>query len=271
MHPLAAVVLLPLIAALQGGAPASEEVGVSGAAPGFHFVEVEGAKGPVKGVIYVPWGLDTGDGAPGLVFLHGYGECGTEGTHMLGVGLPSALVWNPERWPFVVVIPQKPVFNAEWDAYEDAVLKMLDLAISEYGVDADRVAVTGLSQGGHGTIALASHHPERFRAAAPVCGYTRVHFDENGVRGEQTPATAETEAIKRAAERLKAMPVWLFHGGKDDVVPPAESRSLHDALEAAGADEVKLTIFPEDNHNSWDSAYRKSGVWDWLVEKTRAE
>ncbi|MEZ6318919.1 MAG: prolyl oligopeptidase family serine peptidase [Phycisphaerales bacterium] len=269
MRWMLAVVVPFVVALVAPGVRAGEEIGVT-RSPGFHFVEVQGARGAVKGVIYVPWGLDTSEGAPAIVFLHGYGECGTEGTHQLGVGLPNALIWNPERWPFVVVIPQKPVFNAEWDNYEDAVLKMLDLAIADYGVDADRVALTGLSQGGHGTIALASHHPERFRAAAPVCGYTRGHFDAEGVRRELSPVSAQTAEVVQAAEQLKGMPVWIFHGGKDDVVPPAESQSVHDALEAAGAGEVKLTIFPEDNHNSWDSAYRKSGLWEWLAEQTEA-
>lgn len=269
MRSLAVLGLTLIVAFAARPTLAAEEPAVT-PTPGFHFVEVEGENGPVKGAIYVPWGLDTSEGAPGLVFLHGYGECGTEGTHMLGVGLPSALVWNPERWPFVVIIPQKPVFNADWDDFEDAVLLMLDLAIEGYGVDADRVAVTGLSQGGHGTIALASHHPGRFRAAAPVCGYTQQRFTGDGVRQDLPPVSAESPAVVAAARQLEGMPVWIFHGGKDDVVPPAESRSLHAALEAAGNDEAELTIFPEDNHNSWDSAYRESGLWDWLVEQTKA-
>ncbi|GJM18515.1 MAG: phospholipase [Phycisphaeraceae bacterium] len=242
------------------------------ASPGFHFVEVEGVGGPVKGAIYIPWSMpDDEGGAPALVFLHGYGECGTEGTHQLGVGLPNVLIWNPERWPFVVVIPQKPEFNADWDDYEDAVLAMLDLAIADYGVDADRVALTGLSQGGHGTIALASHHPDRFRAAAPVCGYTAQRFVD-GDRRELPPVTAESPAVVAAAEALAGTPVWIFHGGADDVVPPAESESLHAALVAAGNDDAKLTIFPNANHNAWDPAYRGDhALWSWLFEQTEAE
>ncbi len=235
-------------------------------APGFHYVEVEGESGPVKGAIYVPRDLDLSSPAPTLLFLHGYGECGTNGSHQLTVGLPPAVMRSPERWPFVIVVPQKPEHNAEWEDFEDAVFAMLDLAASEFNADADRVAITGLSQGGHGTIAIASRNPGRFAAAAPVCGYTarRFHEGERDVRGD---VTAQTPEVVRAAEALAGTPVWLFHGGVDDVVLPAESESLHEALVDAGNADAKLTIFARANHNSWDAAYNESGLWDWLAKQ----
>ncbi|USN97951.1 MAG: prolyl oligopeptidase family serine peptidase [Phycisphaeraceae bacterium] len=215
-------------------------------------------------VVYRPRGLDATKPARGLIFLHGSGECGTDGSKMLGVGLPNALLWDPDRWPFVILIPQKPDSQCEWEDHDDAVMAMLDRMIKEQNVDPHRVAITGLSQGGHGTIALASRHPGRFRAAAPVCGYISPVWHD-GKRGERTmPGGDDAKAL---VESFRTTPVWLFHGGKDDVVPPANSQWLHDQLNEVGLD-CKITIFPDDNHNSWDSAYRKSGVWDWLVEMT---
>ncbi|MFI4897395.1 MAG: prolyl oligopeptidase family serine peptidase, partial [Phycisphaerales bacterium JB059] len=167
--------------------------------PGFHFVEVQSEEGPVKGTIYVPRDLDRSRPAPTLVFLHGYGECGTDGSRNLGVGLPNALLWDADRWPFVIVMPQKPVFDTDWDTYDEAVMRMLDLAIAEFGADPQRVGITGLSQGGHGTIALATAHPDRFRAAAPVCGYTKLRFTGEGERvsfDEPTPPEQFAEAAE---------------------------------------------------------------------------
>jgi len=71
-------------------------------------------------------------------------------------------------------------------------------------------------------------------------------------------------ALTRA---FRATPIWLFHGGKDNVVPPGESEGLHALLTEAEVDST-LTVFPDDNHNSWDSAYGKAGLARWLVEKT---
>jgi dipeptidyl aminopeptidase/acylaminoacyl peptidase len=67
------------------------------------------------------------------------------------------------------------------------------------------------------------------------------------------------------------MGVWIFHGGLDDVVPPDESRGLFRALEATDNEDIKLTIFPEDNHNAWDSAYKRSGLWDWFAQRLAAD
>ena len=230
----------------------------------FRALEHEGSSMPYT--VYVPRDLErAADGsARGLVFLHGYGECGTEGSKPLAVGLPPAMLFDPDRWPFVVVIPQKPTGEAEWEDYDEAVIAMLDAAIEEFAIDADRVAITGLSQGGHGTMWFAANHGDRFRAAAPVCGYVQ-RFWENGER--KARAKPEGEARTEFAKQYEGTPLWLLHGGKDNVVPPAESEWLHAALQDAGL-ESKLTVFPNDNHNSWDSAYRRSGLWEWLVEMT---
>ena len=230
----------------------------------FRTLEHEGQTYPYT--VYVPRDLERAeDGtARGLLFLHGSGECGTDGSKPLAVGLPPAMMLAPERWPFVVVIPQKPRGDAEWEDFAGAVLAMLDAAIEAERIDPDRVAITGLSQGGHGTMWYAAHHGDRFRAAAPVCGYVQ-RFWKDGER--KARAKPEGEARTELAKQYEGTPVWLLHGGKDNVVPPGESEWLHAALQDAGL-ESKLTVFPNDNHNAWDSAYRRSGLWEWLVEMT---
>jgi predicted peptidase len=226
----------------------------------YRSIEVDGRTYPYT--IYRPRGLK--DPGRGLVFLHGYGECGVDGSKPLAVGLPPAMMLEPERWPFVVLIPQKPTGEEEWEDHESAVLAMLDGMIAEEGVDADRVAITGLSQGGHGTIRFASNHPGRFRAAAPVCGYVAPWWD-GGERGAlRLPEGDEARAL---AASFSGTPVWLFHGKRDEVVSAEQSEWLHGRLEDAGHD-TKLTIFPRAGHNAWDPAYRTSGLWDWLVEMT---
>ncbi|MBZ0173342.1 MAG: hypothetical protein K8E66_13235, partial [Phycisphaerales bacterium] len=69
----------------------------------YQSIKVDGREYPY--VVFRPRGLDAADSASrptrGLVFLHGRGECGTDGSHQLAVGLPPALVWDTDRWPFV--------------------------------------------------------------------------------------------------------------------------------------------------------------------------
>jgi predicted peptidase len=45
---------------------------------------------------------------PLVLFLHGQGESGTDGWRQLLQGLPPALFAAPERWPAIVLLPQKP-------------------------------------------------------------------------------------------------------------------------------------------------------------------
>jgi predicted peptidase len=64
------------------------------------------------------------------------------------------------------------------------------------------------------------------------------------------------------------MPMWIFHGAKDDLVPPQGDRRTFAALQAAGAD-VRYTEFPEANHNAWDPAYAEPALWTWLFAQRR--
>ncbi len=216
--------------------------------------------------IMIPPGFE--EGGPAILFLHGAGECGTDGKKNLAVGLPRHVREHPDRWPFVVIVPQKPTMNSEWEDHEAALLAMLDEAADDGLYEPAQLAITGLSQGGHGTIMLASMHPERFRCAAPVCGYVDRRMSIDGERLKETPATPKDESVVTASEAMKGMPIWLFHGTLDDVVPPEESRALVEALKSAGA-EVRYTEFEDANHNAWDPAYSKPELAEWFVKLTK--
>ncbi|GAB5496258.1 MAG: prolyl oligopeptidase family serine peptidase [Phycisphaerales bacterium] len=215
--------------------------------------------------VMIPEGAEEGGAA--ILFLHGAGECGTDGEKNLAVGLPRHVREHPDRWPFVVIVPQKPTRNSEWEDHEEAVLKMLDLCEDEGLIDPDRLAITGLSQGGHGTIMIASRNPDRFKAAAPVCGYVDRRFSEDGTRAQEVPAEPTDESVVEAAKGLQSMPLWLFHGLLDDVVPPDESRALHEALEALDADS-QYSEFKDANHNAWDPAYSEPEIGAWFQDHT---
>jgi len=205
--------------------------------------------------VSVPDGYDPARPWPLVVFLHGAGECGTDGLKQTQIGLGPALAARPARWPCLVLMPQKPSREKQWEEHEDLVLAALADARANWNVDPDRIALTGLSQGGHGTWIIGTRHPEIFSCLAPVCGY------------------GDVAAI--AAPALP-FPVWAFHGLRDDVVDPvgtiatvAEIRRLH---RSAGGDPaaVGLTLYPEAGHNSWDAAYAEPDLPDWLLGPRRA-
>lgn len=262
-------ILVPAVASAQPADTSGPEDG----APGFRpeTLTTTDAGGTEHDYAYSVWrspALADDAAAPAILFLHGYGECGVDGEKQLRVGLPPQLEAHPERWPFVVIIPQKPVANSEWEDHGNALTEITGLEFENENVDPERVAITGLSQGGHGTIAMAARHPDRFSAVAPVCGYV-VRWNNAGekTRGATSPDSA---FLAQAAEALAEHPVWIFHGGRDDVVQPREAHLLHDTLDEAGSTTVKLTVFPDDNHNSWDSSYGDSGLAEWMIEHTAA-
>jgi predicted peptidase len=86
----------------------------------------------------------------------------------------------------------------------------------------------------------------------------------------QLPATAgSADPYAAAAALIGATPTWIFHGADDPVIPPAESRRMAEALEAAGGD-VRYTEYPGVGHGAWDPAYGEADLWTWLFAQRRA-
>lgn len=201
---------------------------------------------------YVPDGERPAAGWPLVVFLHGMGECGTDGWLQTEVGLGSAIRRAPQRWPAVVLFPQKPDKNKQWAEYEALVLAIVAATETELPIDAGHRTLTGLSQGGAGTWAIGARTRAMWQAFAPVCGY------------------GEPDGI---AEGLAGAPVWAFHGDADRVVAAAHSKKLVAAVAAAGAAQKAaiaplLTLYPGVGHNAWDKAYRDEALAEWLLART---
>jgi len=69
-------------------------------------------------------------------------------------------------------------------------------------------------------------------------------------------------------ERLKNIPIWLFHGDKDKVVPVENSQMIYDTLKPMNP-KMKLTIYKGVNHNSWGLTYENDDIYDWLLENNK--
>ncbi len=193
-------------------------------------------------LIYLPKNYEiSGEQFPLLLFLHGAGERGNDIELVKRHG-PPKLVEEGKEFPFIIVSPQCPE-GTRWNYQTLALTALLDEIESKYRVDKNRIYVTGLSMGGQGTWTLALTKPNRFAAIAPVCGWTD-----------------SWEVCK-----ISHIPTWVFHGAKDNVVPVSESQEMVKALENCGAKEIKLTIYPEANHDSWTETYNNPELYNWLL------
>ncbi len=193
-------------------------------------------------LLYLPENYNTSSKWPLLLFLHGSGERG-EDIEKVKVHGPPKLIANGKSFPFIVVSPQCP----EGQLWSITDLDALLNEISEnYKVDPDRIYVTGLSMGGFGTWELAIKYPNRFAAIAPVCGGGNF----------------------RLVNELKNLPIWVFHGAKDNVVPLKSSQEMVDALEKAGGN-AKFTVYPEAGHDSWTETYDNPELYEWFLKQNR--
>lgn len=193
-------------------------------------------------LIALPEGYEKQEKWPLLLFLHGSGERGSD-LNRVKVHGPPKLIEEGRKLPFIVVSPQCPA-ETRWHALE--LSRLLDEIVEKYQVDEDRICVTGLSMGGFGTWALATHTPERFAAIVPVCGGGDRQF----------------------AKGLKSLPTWVFHGKLDKAVPVERSIEMVEAMKKAGGD-PKLTIYPEAGHDSWTETYNSPELYEWILKQKR--
>jgi predicted peptidase len=212
--------------------------------------------------VYVPDGWTAKRVWPVVLFLHGSGERGSDNRNQLSQGLPPWLRQHGKDFPAVVVIPQAPQDSAWNGAIEQMALQALDDSIATYHGDRRQLYLTGLSMGGYGAWQIALDHPGMFAAAAIVCGGIRHPNDNDWLHVHGIPADA-ADPYAWVAAHIGGLPVWIFNGAIDDVVPPDESHRMHAALKARG-NEVRYTEFPGVGHASWDAAYATEGLWRWM-------
>ncbi len=204
---------------------------------------------------------------PLVIFLHGSGGRGNNNGSQLNNGgalfIKDSIMLN---YPAIVVFPQcearsswntvimrrdtarKWTYTFPKEAPPKRSLQLLMELIPEletnYAVDKQRLYVGGLSMGGMGTYELVDRMPDTFAAAFVICG---------------TGDTGKVNEWKKTAW-------WLFHGQKDSTIYVTQAENMAEALKKAGAD-VKLTIYPEDGHASWDDAFKEPGLFEWMFEK----
>lgn len=200
---------------------------------------------------------------PLIVFLHGSGERGRDNEAQLIHGGDMFLSErNRNNFKSIVIFPQCPKDSA-WSRFtrkgnageqrnphaepppvpQILVKKLMDSLTENRIADRKRVYLGGLSLGGYGTYDMMMRYPDYFAAAFPICGATDIpHF----------------------LETAPGIPLWIFHGALDSIVPPNSDRELFMALRTRNVKNVFYTEYPEAGHNSWDAAFAEPKLLPWL-------
>ena len=183
---------------------------------------------------------------PLIVFLHGSGERGND---LEKVKAHSPFTYkNLIKEPVAILAPQCPE-NTWWDTV--TVYHLIKEIQSKYKIDDSRIYLTGLSMGGWGTLKLAMEHPEMFAAVVSVC--------------------APTDRVMYAnIHQYKNLNIKIFHGGLDEVVLPENAFNFYQKLHPINPT-AELTIFTNDNHNSWDSTYSNPKLYEWMLSQKKSD
>lgn len=199
-------------------------------------------------LLYLPKNYNEDDKFPLVIFLHGAGERGEDLELVKIHGIPK-LIAEGKNFPFIAISPQCPT-DSWWTERTQDLNLLIDEILSNYAIDKNRVYLTGMSMGGYGTWKLASEHPEKFAAILPICG------------------GPWNVCFKEKLPKLKELPIWTFHGAKDETVPIQGTEFIVNSLKELG-NEARFTIYPEAGHDSWSETYENPEIYEWLLSQSR--
>jgi predicted peptidase len=182
---------------------------------------------------------------PLVLVLHGSGESGTDLDKLAMQGLCKRA--HEADLPFILLAPQCPKED-DWThrSQQRRLAELVESVAAQYRVDPDRVYATGYSMGGYAVWDLATAHPQRFAAIAPICG-----------RGN--PSQADV---------IRHLPTWVFHGERDEAISVEASRDIVKALRKQDAP-VKYTEYAGAGHDVWTRTYANPEFVTWLLAQKR--
>ena len=194
--------------------------------------------------LYTP--ADPVENMPLIVYLHGGSGKGSDLELLTNVdGFPQ-YVKNGRIAPRAYILfPQCPADQMGWNTLGGKIENLIAHTCEQFGLDTDRVSLTGHSMGGTGTWSIALAKPYLFYKVAPMSG--SVKLEESNIAA------------------LSHLPIWAVVGDADTIVDPQSSIDMVEALQAAGGN-VKLTVLEGADHFAVPAlGYLSSGVVGWLI------
>jgi predicted peptidase len=220
------------------------------------FADKLGVKMPYR--LYIPEGYDSQKKYPLIFWLHGAAGRGSDNLKQISGGNESGThIWtvpaNQSQFPAFVLAPQCPEdhFWSEPELNEitpelQMALDILGVVEKEYSIDIDRVYVAGQSMGGLGVWALLQNFPDLWAAGLVLCAYDNF----------------------TNARALVPIPIWVFQGDADMIVPVGLVRTMIKNLRKAGS-QVRYSEYHEVGHEVWVKAFAEPELVSWLAKQKR--
>ncbi len=184
-----------------------------------------------------------GEKFPLVFYIHGAGSRGSD-VKMLEKNTALSKIIETAGDKCIISAPQ--CHDEFWFNIFDVLTEFVKEQISRPNVDTSRVYIIGSSMGAYTTWQLCLSHPDWFSAAIPICG----------------------GGMYWAAENLKNLPIWAFHGALDSIVLCEESIKMVRAINRAGGN-ARLTVFPQIEHSAWTPTLSSEETWAWLFKQKK--
>lgn len=205
---------------------------------------------------------------PLLIWLHGYGEGGTDPIIAVSGNKVVNLVSEDIQQYFGgchVLGPQTPTMWMDDGSgqlsmsgisiYVESLKNLIDEYIAAHDdIDVNRIYIGGCSNGGFMTMKMIIAYPQMFAAAYPIC-----------------EALLDDCVTESDIERIKNIPIWFTHATNDPIVDVNKfTGATYQRLIKAGAKDVHFSCFPliadqtGKYFNEDGSAYEYNGHFSWV-------
>ena len=199
---------------------------------GDHNHVYDGDAGSVRYQVHLPPQYDGTTPLPVIMAIHGCGMTGYGWNSMKSTTQFNSLA---DREGFIVVYPTQRMFRSAVNCWNSAdpreqhrhtgdpalLAGVARQVIEEYHADPAQVHVAGASSGAGTAVILAATYPDVFATATSVAG---GEYGLNQVDPDNPDATAPEYTARQAWSQMGAharqVPLLVFQGEDDDVVPP---------------------------------------------------
>ena len=198
----------------------------------------------IKYCIWKPNDFKQSEKYPVIFFTHGAGSRGDDLNIIQNHPIINKITSRERN--AIIVAPQ-----CSQNSWFDCFGNLIELAETIYNfpyINKNRFYGVGVSMGGYAMFQLMESRPDIFAAGIICCG----------------------GGMYWNAERLKYIRLKLFHGEKDTVVYPEESRRMYEKIIDFGG-MAEITIYPECDHNCWDKTFNNNENISWLLEQVKVK
>ncbi len=210
--------------------------------------------------LFVPANYDANQKYPLIFWLHGANGRGSDNLKQIsGANENGTHVWttpaNQAQLPAFVLAPQCPDRHFWSEPELNQISPELQMALDilaevqkEFSIDPDRVYAAGQSMGGLGVWSLLQAKPGRWAAALVLCAYD--NFTD--------------------AKAVAGVPLWVFQGDADMVVPVTTVRQMVKDLKKAGS-QLRYSEYRKVDHDVWTKAFAEPDLVPWLASQKRGK